>query len=287
MPIRTLLLDNSNSFTKFAVAVSGRIGRIHRLPTRDLTSATLGAALAPLRFDRAIFASVVPPKAAAIRRALRALPSLAVDHTLDLGVALDYPTPATVGADRLANACACAALHRLPAIVVDFGTAVTFDIVAPGPPPAYIGGVIAPGLEAMTHYLHDRTALLPAITLSEPATAVGKSTPAAMLAGAVHGYRGLIKEIISQIRREAFPRRRPTIVATGGDAAIIGEALELFDHIDPTLTLQGLRLIAARNPFPRSGSPSFSRAAGPPRAADQRGQSSRSVESETIEPPPS
>jgi type III pantothenate kinase len=247
-PPPTLLLDNSNSFTKFAVATGERIGRVHRLPTADLTAKTLAAALAPLRFDRAIFASVVPPKVAAIRRALRGVPLLEVSAALDLGVAIDYPRPDTVGADRLANAAACAAFHRLPVIVVDFGTAVTFDIIASPPSgPAYIGGVIAPGLEAMTHYLHDRTALLPAITLAEPTSAIGKSTPAAMLAGAVHGYRGLIKEILTQIRREAFPRRRPHVIATGGDAALIGGSLALFDTIDPTLTLRGLRTIADRN----------------------------------------
>ncbi len=248
MASRTLLLDNSNSFTKFAVATGDKIGRVHRLTTPDLTATGLRATLASLDFDRAIFASVVPPKAEVIRHALNKSAFLEVSAALDLGVTIDYPAPDTIGADRLANAAACALLHRLPAIVVDFGTAVTFDIIAAGPPgPAYIGGVIAPGLEAMTHYLHDRTALLPAITLAEPTTAVGKSTPAAMLAGAVHGYRGLIKEILAQIRREAFPRRRPRIIATGGDAELIGGSLKIFDTIDPTLTLQGLRTIAERN----------------------------------------
>ncbi len=242
----TLLLDNSNSFTKFAVSTGTRIGRVHRIPTPTLTARTLAEALAPLRYDRAILASVVPAKATVIRRVLRGTPLVEVTASTRLGVALDYPDPPSIGADRLANSAACAALHGTPAIVVDFGTAVTFDILATGP--AYIGGVIAPGLEAMTHYLHDRTALLPAITLTEPLTAVGKSTRAAMLAGAVHGYRGLITEILTQIRRETFPRRRPRIIATGGDAKLIGGSLGIFDTIDPNLTLQGLRIIAELNP---------------------------------------
>lgn len=246
-PPRTLLLDNSNSFTKFAVATGTRIGRVHRLPTPTLTAATLAAALAPLRYDRAILASVVPRKATLIRRALRGTPFLSVTSDTALGVAIDYPDPASIGADRLANAAACATLHGSPAIVVDFGTAVTFDIISAEP--AYIGGVIAPGLEAMTHYLHDRTALLPAISLSEPARAVGKTTREAMLAGAVYGYRGLIKEILAQIRRDAFPRKKPKVIATGGDATLIAGALPLFDTIDPLLTLHGLRVIADLNPI--------------------------------------
>ncbi len=243
--MKTLLLDNSNSFTKFAVASGKRIGRVHRLPTPDLSAATLSAALASTRYDRAILASVVPTKAALIRRALRGTPFLAVTPDSELGVAIDYPDPPSIGADRLANAAACAALHGTPAIVVDFGTAVTFDILSAAP--AYIGGVIAPGLEAMTHYLHDRTALLPAITLAEPARAVGKTTREAMLAGAVYGYRGLIKEILDQIRRDAFPRRRPKVIATGGDATLIAGAVPTFDIIDPRLTLHGLRVIADLN----------------------------------------
>ncbi|MGC1479860.1 MAG: type III pantothenate kinase [Chthoniobacterales bacterium] len=244
---RVLLIDNSNSFTKFAVATGTRLGRVHRIPTPSLTTANLAAEFAALpAFDRALLASVVPPKAATIRRALRGSPLTELSSKTQLGVAIDYPAPESIGADRLANSAACAALHGTPAVVVDFGTAVTFDILSSGP--AYIGGVIAPGLGAMTHYLHDRTALLPAITLREPARAVGKTTREAMLAGAVHGYRGLIKEILEQIRREAFPRRRPKIVATGGDARLIAGALPLFDVIDPHLTLHGLRIVADLNP---------------------------------------
>jgi len=129
--------------------------------------------------------------------------------------------------------------------VVDFGTAVTFDVISPEG--NYIGGVIAPGLNAMTDYLHDRTALLPLIRLREPGSAVGRSTKGAMLSGAVHGYRGLVAEILRQIRREAFPRHRPKIVVTGGDSALIAAGLPLFDAVDPLLTLKGLLVAAAWN----------------------------------------
>jgi type III pantothenate kinase len=170
---------------------------------------------------------------------------LEVGAGLDLGVGIDYPSPRTIGADRLANAAACAAVHGFPGIVVDFGTAVTFDVISQAGD--YIGGVIAPGLNALTSYLHDRTALLPNIKLREPSSAVGRSTRDAMLSGAVHGYRGLVKEILDQIRSEAFPQKRPRIIATGGDAELIAGRVGLFDIVDPLLTLRGLLVIAQRN----------------------------------------
>jgi type III pantothenate kinase len=99
----------------------------------------------------------------------------------------------------------------------------------------------------MTGYLHDRTALLPNIKLREPTSAVGRSTRDAMLSGAIHGYRGLVKEILAQIRSEAFPKKRPLIIATGGDAELIAGRVGLFDVVDPLLTLRGLLVIAQRN----------------------------------------
>lgn len=242
-PPRLLVIDISNSFTKFTVAHRGRLGRVQRVPTRDLSVASFSAALRGRAFDHAVLSSVVPSRNAVIRAVLGREPLL-IDHAAPLGIGVEYPHPARIGADRLANAVACAALYGKPAIVVDFGTAVTFDVVSAAG--NYVGGVIAPGLSAMTEYLHARTALLPRIQLAEPRRAVGKSTREAMLAGAVYGYRGLIAEIIRRIREEAFPRRRPKIVATGGDAALIAREVPLFTAVDPRLTLHGLRLVGER-----------------------------------------
>src|SRR5205085_8425809 len=125
---------------------------------------------------------------------------------VELGVGVEYPRPETIGADRLANAAAVAVLYGYPAVVVDFGTAVTFDIVSEQK--RYIGGVIAPGLEAMTSFLYHRTALLPKLSLREPRSAVGKSTAGAMMAGAIYGYRGLVRQILDRIKAERFPRQR-------------------------------------------------------------------------------
>jgi type III pantothenate kinase len=240
---RILVIDISNSFTKFAVAHRGKLGTLHRLPTPDLTIARFAAEIAGLRFDCAVSSSVVPRRSVAVRRNLH-VPLHEIGPDSPLGIGIDYPEPAKIGTDRLANAAACAALHGTPAIAVDFGTAVTFDVISKSG--QYLGGVIAPGLRAMTDYLHSRTALLPRIELTEPRRAVGKSTQEAMLAGAVFGYRGLVTEIIRRVSAEAFPRSRPKIVATGGDAAIIARDVPFFTAVDPLLTLQGLRLIGER-----------------------------------------
>ena len=164
---------------------------------------------------------------------------------LKLGVTIDYPNPQSIGADRLANAAAVAELYGCPAIVVDFGTAVTFDVVSEGC--RYIGGVIAPGLEAMTNFLYQRTALLPRLSLKEPHRAVGKSTVEAMRSGAVFGYRGLVREILAQIRAEQFSRKKVAVVATGGYARLIASQLPEVAAIHPHLTLEGLRIVGNLN----------------------------------------
>jgi type III pantothenate kinase len=130
--------------------------------------------------------------------------------------------------------------------VVDFGTAVTFDIVSEDN--AYIGGVIAPGLEAMTNFLYQRTALLPKISLKEPRRAIGRSTIEAMRAGAIFGYRGLVGEIIARIKAERFPRRKVHVIASGGYARLIAARLKAISTIHPHLTLEGLRVVANLNP---------------------------------------
>jgi type III pantothenate kinase len=155
---------------------------------------------------------------------------------------IDYPNPAQIGADRLANAAGVLSRHRVPAIIIDFGTAVTFDVISAAP--AYCGGVIAPGLGAMTGYLSRKTALLPEIELVEPPSAIGKSTEHAMQVGAVIGYRGLVKEILQQISSELHGQ--PAIIATGGDAALIARGIPEIECVDPDITLDGLRQVAAR-----------------------------------------
>lgn len=242
-----LLINNNNSRTKFALSSKTALLNHRVIDTHALTQESLLNEVSDWQFQNIVLASVVPEKAKLIRKAFsRDYSLLEISHQINLGITIDFPDPSTIGADRLANAAAVVAIHEsAPAIVVDFGTAVTFDIISANR--AYIGGVIAPGLDAMTDYMHDRTALLPKIDLAEPPAAIGKSTVDAMLSGAVHGYRGLVKEILAQIESELKSKQPPLIVATGGYAELIAEGLPKIDSVDPYLTLEGLRIIGNLN----------------------------------------
>ena len=243
-----LLIDNSNSFTKFALSSREQLGPVRRLRTDGIDADSLRRVTRGWRFGRVVLCSVVPEKRVILRDGLEKWPLHCVTHRSRLGVGIDYPKPRSIGADRLANAAAAAAFHGAPCVVVDFGTAVTFDILSAGK--KYIGGVIAPGLEAMTDYLHQRTALLPKISLLEPPGPIGKSTRHAMLAGAVYGYRGLVRQILAEIRA-ALGVRKLKAVATGGYADLIAAGVKEITVVHENLTLEGLRLIGCLNLEPR------------------------------------
>jgi type III pantothenate kinase len=241
-----LLIDISNSYAKLAFASKRRVSTATRIATNHLSSGVIAGFLRQRNVRKVVVSSVVPVKDSVISSAARKKAKVIwLDWKLKLGVEIDYPKPGSIGADRLANAAAVAELYGFPAIVVDFGTAVTFDIVSDHR--TYVGGVIAPGLEAMTNFLYQRTALLPRLSLREPRSAVGKSTIEAMLSGAVFGYRGLVREILARIKEEQFPRKKVYVVATGGYARLIAGRLPEIGVIRPHLTLEGLRIVANLN----------------------------------------
>ncbi len=241
-----LLIDISNSYAKFAFSSKRRVSTPVRIVTGELSTNVVAEFLQKRQVTRVVVSSVVPAKNPAISKAAHnKVKMLWLDWKLKLGVAIDYPKPQSIGADRLANAAAVADLYGCPAIVVDFGTAVTFDVVSERR--SYVGGVIAPGLEAMTNFLYQRTALLPRLSLKEPKRAVGKSTIEAMRSGAVFGYRGLVREILARVRAEQFPRKKVVVVATGGYAPLIAEGLPEVSVIHPHLTLEGLRIVGNLN----------------------------------------
>ena len=244
-----LLFDIGNTHTHVGLATNTRVLKQMNIPTRDWfgnstrASALLKKFVGAKKIDGAALCSVVPRVTPQIRKAIRKLWSLGaleLNAQTTRGVGIDYPKPHTIGADRLANSVAARKHFGAPVVVVDFGTAVTFDVVnAKG---NYTGGIIAPGLAAMTDYLHEKTALLPRIKITEPKKVVGKSTEQAMLAGAVYGYRGLVRELISELKRELKVKRLP-VVATGGYAKLIAAGLPEISAVEPNLTLEGLRLI--------------------------------------------
>lgn len=238
-----LLINANNTNTSFALASKERIVRTVRVPTAAIRRIPFAAS----RYDAVVLASVVPT---ATKKLLRLLPArpLIVNAFIDLGIGVRYPSKKQIGADRLANAVGVVERYGAPAIVVDFGTALTFDIV--NARREYVGGVIAPGLASVTDYLYQRTALLPHIRLAEPHSVIGKSTVEAMRVGAVLGYRGLVKEILAALKREPG-MKQAVVVATGGYGSLIALKISEIEHVNPLLTLEGLRFIYLRNQLGR------------------------------------
>lgn len=242
-----LLFDVGNTHTHLGLADNESVTKQINIPTAKWFDRSAAALIKRFvgrnKVEGAVLCSVVPratPFARKIVRAAWNLKLLELNAKTTRGVGIDYPNPKTIGADRLANAVAAFKRFGAPVAVVDFGTAVTFDVVDTAG--NYVGGIIAPGLTAMTDYLHDKTALLPRIKITEPKNVIGKSTKQAMLAGAVFGYRGLVRELIHELKREMKAAHLP-VVATGGYAELMAAGLPEISAVEPNLTLEGLRLV--------------------------------------------
>ena len=244
-----LLIDLGNTSAKLRLAGGAHLlGKTRRLPTAALLApggrGELKKMLANWRFGRAVMSSVVPDGARVVSDLLPEV--LAVGARTDAGVDLrGYPGRRTLGADRIANMAGALARHGPgPLVVVDFGTAATFNALdAEG---RFLGGAIAPGWGAMSGYLAAHTAQLPPVRLAGAGpAAIGRSTAGAIRAGTLLGYRGLVREILEGLRAELGGRAR--VVATGGDARFLAaRGWGLFDTVDSDLTLHGLRIIAGR-----------------------------------------
>lgn len=242
-----LLVDIGNTHTHLALANEKRILRRLDVPTGSWFEGRGGSLLT--RFARGVsvsgaaMCSVVPRATTRVKQVLKSLwhTDVVEVHAKDLpGLKVDYPRPSTIGADRLANAVAARHRYGVPVVALDFGTALTIDAV--NSRACYIGGVIAPGLAAMTNYLHQRTALLPRIRLGAACRAIGRSTVEAMRIGVVRGYRGLVRELLRGVLNEPGCAGA-CVVATGGYARLIASELPEIQTVDPTLTLEGVRLV--------------------------------------------
>ncbi|MBI1842325.1 MAG: type III pantothenate kinase [Verrucomicrobia bacterium] len=244
---RALLFDIGNTNTHVGIASEDRILQNRDIPTaawRDGTGARLlRTFLRSRRIDALCVCSVVPGSTPRVLSAARLLCGASTPVTrlcpeTLLGVGVDFPRPQSIGQDRLANSLAAKLRYGAPVLVVGFGTAVAFDVVDKHG--NYVGGIIAPGLAAMTDYLHEKTALLPRIRIRDTRGVIGKSTAEAMRIGALHGYRGLVRELIGRVKQELQAPALP-VVATGGYARLMARGIREITAVEPLLTLEGLR----------------------------------------------
>ncbi|GFN22858.1 type III pantothenate kinase [Thermanaeromonas sp. C210] len=191
-------------------------------------------------------ASVVPPLTPILTAAVRELfkvEPLVVGPGVKTGMPIRFDNPREVGADRILNGVAAYELYGGPAIVVDFGTATTFDAISEAG--EYVGGAIAPGIGISTEALFYHAAKLPRVELVRPRSVIGKNTVACMQAGIMYGFIGQVEGIVSRMKKELGAGA--VVVATGGLAGLIAPETEAIDHLNPWLTLEGLRIVYERN----------------------------------------
>ena len=245
--MRLLVVDVGNTSTAVGLWSDGRVSYVSHLDGKDRFS-HLGDLGRFGRLDGAAYVSVVPKADAPMRRlfkrcGLRMHQVSHLDFKTGANITLDSPHPETIGADRLADASGAVERYGAPVLVMDFGTALTAAVVTADR--VWRGGVIAPGFPLMRDYLFERTAKLPRMELGcGRVPKIGRSTEEAMRFGALVGYRGMVREIVAELRRNFGCDFK--LVATGGFSRWVLKGLDLPFAIDPTLTLYGAGLICSK-----------------------------------------
>ena len=255
-----LAIDVGNTNIVLGVFDGDRLVESWRLATlRERTSDEIGIWVAQLFEHRALDAtkvtgvvmgSVVPPLTGTFMTMAQryfALTPLNVDSSVDTGMPILYEHPSEVGADRILNGVAAYQRYGRqppsPLIVVDFGTATTFDAISARG--EYLGGLICPGIQISADALFQRAARLPRVDVRKPCEVIGRTTVGAIESGLYYGYVGLVDGLVRRMRKELGTNA--VCVATGGLAGVIAPEVDLIEHVDPDLTLQGLRMVWERN----------------------------------------
>jgi type III pantothenate kinase len=243
-----LAVDVGNTQTVLGLYEDGRLAEHWRLATDrnrtgDELAVLLGGLLDPDGVDCICLSSTVPTvvrewERLASRWAEARL--LVVGPGTKTGIPIRYDDPREVGADRIVNSVAARQRYGAPAIVVDFGTSTNFDVVSPAG--EYVGGVLAPGIEISMEALFARAARLVGVEVAAPATVIGKTTVGGLQSGLVYGFAGQVDGIVGRIRGE-LDAPAATVIATGGLAELIAPHSATIEHVDPFLTLEGLRLV--------------------------------------------
>ena len=251
-----VLVDAGNTNTVFGVYRGEELVQSFRLSTdTEQTADEYGAMLLtlfarhgldPARAEAVVISSVVPPLNATLERLALTYfgqPPLFIAPGVRTGMPIRYDNPAEVGADRIVNAVAARERYGAPVVVVDFGTATTFDIVnAAG---EYVGGIISPGISISAEALFAQASRLYRVDIRRPSQLIGKTTVGAMQSGIFYGYVGLVDGILERLLAEMPDTKM--VVATGGQAEMVAEGSRFIQRVDPMLTLVGLRLIYERN----------------------------------------
>lgn len=244
-----LAVDIGNTQVTFGAFRGRRLVRKFSLFTRALDSSFYRKSpIFKTRFDTVLVSSVVPAKNRVLKKAARALraPVRILGRDLAVPVPNRARRPREVGIDRLVNALAAYRILKRACIAVDFGTAITFDVVSPRG--EYLGGVIAPGIELSLNALFERTALLPRIRLARPRGVIGRDTVSCIRSGCSFGIGALCDGILRRIRKESG--HPYAVIATGGYARFIARYTRLIRRIDPDLILKGIQAVDALT-FPR------------------------------------